>query len=253
MGVAARNYVRNLDDISTFQVPKQGGKGELEGLSSGSEIKLIVKMKKEGGGAGVMNDVKKSKDSYGDGICCNYGQGGYTVKVDDEVVAEGGEFTAEETKTFSVGTDTPVTSPTSSPVTPPTSPVTSPTSSYSYSYGPPPTSSYSYSYGPTSPVSPPSNVPTKAPTLPPTKVPTKAPTLPPTNAPTSAPTDSCILCDDVATNNMIKKGKDCATFNKLHKKCNKINKWKQNKFCQLSCYNAGVGYDGDVCCNGAAS
>jgi len=315
------------------------------------------------------------KDSYGDGMCCNYGQGGYIVKVDDEVVAEGGEFTAEETKTFSIGTDTPVTSPTSSPVTQPTSPitpspVTSPTSSpvltemldlvnterrkvaglidlcyndklinaaqihsddmasrsqlshtggdgsspferidregfswnsaaenvamgyttpqsvmagwmnsnghranilgasskyfgvgLAYSSNNTPywtqvfAGSNSESCSTTSPVTSPTSSPVTSPTSSysysygPTTSPTKAPT----KAPTSSPTISCILCDDVETNNMIKKGKDCATFNRLQQKCNKINKWMQNKFCQLSCYNAGVGYDGDVCCNGATS
>jgi len=40
-------------------------------------------------------------DSYGDGIFCIFGNGGYTVIVDDDVdMAEGGEFGDEETKTF---------------------------------------------------------------------------------------------------------------------------------------------------------
>jgi len=144
------------------------------------------------------------KDSYGDGICCNYGRGRYTVKVDNEVVAEGGDFTSEEATTFSIGTNTLGTSPKSS-VTSSTSPVTSSS-------------------------------------------------LTPTTSPVTLPTDSsCILCDDVESNSMIQKGKDCTTLNKLHKKCNKNPNWRQNKFCQLSCYDAGVGYDGDVCCNGATN
>jgi len=38
-------------------------------------------------------------DSYGDGICCGYGIGSYTISTGDEVVT-GGEFTHTETKQF---------------------------------------------------------------------------------------------------------------------------------------------------------
>jgi hypothetical protein len=34
------------------------------------------------------------QDSYGDGICCGYGQGSYTVVIDGEVAVTGGEFTS---------------------------------------------------------------------------------------------------------------------------------------------------------------
>merc|ERR1739836_259777 len=71
------------------------------------------------------------QDEYGDGICCGYGQGGYTVTVENEVVVEGGEFASEESKEFSIdGSPTsPVSPPTTSPVSPPTtSPVSSPPS-----------------------------------------------------------------------------------------------------------------------------
>merc|ERR1711902_195984 len=54
-------------------------------------------------------------DGYGDGICCNYGQGGYSVKVDDKEVASGGQFGSSETKPFNVGSS-------AAPVSPPTSP-----------------------------------------------------------------------------------------------------------------------------------
>merc|ERR1712176_1465163 len=67
-------------------------------------------------------------DAYGDGICCSYGNGGYSVKVDDKEVASGGQFGSKEEKTFNVvsSTDSPVapistTSPTMYPThTPPT-------------------------------------------------------------------------------------------------------------------------------------
>merc|ERR1711953_465753 len=40
-------------------------------------------------------------DSYGDGICCGYGQGEYTVVVDGVTVREsGGRFGSSETTTF---------------------------------------------------------------------------------------------------------------------------------------------------------
>ena len=36
------------------------------------------------------------KDSWGDGICCGQGQGSYEVKIDGEVLAEGGDFDGSE-------------------------------------------------------------------------------------------------------------------------------------------------------------
>merc|ERR1711862_310920 len=68
-------------------------------------------------------------DAYGDGICCSYGNGGYSVKVDDKEVASGGDFDSSETKTFDVGSSTPTT-PAPVPTTPTTAPfaITSPPS-----------------------------------------------------------------------------------------------------------------------------
>lgn len=45
------------------------------------------------------------KDEYGDGICCNYGNGSYelTNVTTNAVLAEGGSFTKEDTKNFCVG------------------------------------------------------------------------------------------------------------------------------------------------------
>merc|ERR1712174_165810 len=51
------------------------------------------------------------KDAYGDGICCSYGNGGYSVKVNDVEVATGGQFGSEEKKTFDVAAP-----PTPSPI-----------------------------------------------------------------------------------------------------------------------------------------
>merc|ERR1711862_1048499 len=70
-------------------------------------------------------------------------------------------------------------------------------------------------------------------------------TSPPTQSPTSP---QCTPCDDRGTPTMSVKGKDCTSIN-LAGKCSNKSYWIKNKFCQLSCYNAGLGYDGDVCCN----
>jgi len=71
--------------------------------------------------------------------------------------------------------------------------------------------------------------------------------VPPSNTP--APTPACIICDDVETTWMTNNGKDCTTSDLIDSKCNKDTQWIANKFCQLSCYNAGYGYPGDVCCS----
>lgn len=39
-------------------------------------------------------------DSYGDGLCCGYGNGSYTVTLDGNVVASGGNFASQETTSF---------------------------------------------------------------------------------------------------------------------------------------------------------
>jgi len=67
----------------------------------------------------------------------------------------------------------------------------------------------------------------------------------PTKAPTPSP--SCTICDDKPTKGMKKKEKTCADSN-LKKKCNKSAAWIKKGYCQLSCYNEGLGYEGDVCC-----
>ena len=40
------------------------------------------------------------RDSYGDGICCGYGRGAYSVKVNGNEVASGGAYKREESTTF---------------------------------------------------------------------------------------------------------------------------------------------------------
>ncbi len=40
-------------------------------------------------------------DSYGDGICCSYGNGSYSLKNSaNQVLASGGQYTTQDVKTF---------------------------------------------------------------------------------------------------------------------------------------------------------
>merc|ERR1711982_34612 len=113
----------------------------------------------------------------GDGICCSYGNGGYSVKVNDEEVASGGDFDSEETKTFEVvsNTDSPVAPPTTS------APIPVPTA------GPTQTSPTSNPNEPTPTLFPTHTPPTMYPTH---SVPTMYPThSPPTMHPTTDNTD----------------------------------------------------------------
>jgi len=112
-------------------------------------------------------------DTYGDGMCCSYGEGFYRYTVDGtDIVKEGGEFTNSDVSTFVIESDGPI--PTSPPVTNPTSPpVTNPTS--------PPV---------TNPTSPPVTNPTSPPVTNPTSPPVTNPSSPPVTNPTSPP-DTC--------------------------------------------------------------
>lgn len=121
------------------------------------------------------------RDAYSDGICCEYGNGGYVIKVENADDIEGGQFGAEETETFSV---------TALDVTPAPTPVTT--------------------------------------------------TLPPT---------SCSQCTNNPNKWMEKKGKTCEELTSLHKKCINKSGWVKKKHCQLTCYEGGYGYEGDVCCS----
>jgi hypothetical protein len=47
-------------------------------------------------------------DSYGDGICCQFGQGNYTVSVGGQQVASGGQFTDLESTMFVAGPQVPL-------------------------------------------------------------------------------------------------------------------------------------------------
>ncbi len=42
-------------------------------------------------------------DSYGDGMCCSYGSGSYSLTIDGQILASGGSFTSQDVTTFSIG------------------------------------------------------------------------------------------------------------------------------------------------------
>lgn len=44
-------------------------------------------------------------DTYGDGICCTYGNGSYDISISGKSLISGGTFTNSETKTFVIGND----------------------------------------------------------------------------------------------------------------------------------------------------
>ena len=57
-------------------------------------------------------------DSYGDGICCGYGFGEYNLYLNDELIATGGEFGADETVEFTILDDWLTMNPLSGTVSP---------------------------------------------------------------------------------------------------------------------------------------
>merc|ERR1739837_46052 len=178
------------------------------------------------------------KDAYGDGICCSYGNGGYSVKVNDVEVATGGQFGSEEKKTFDVATP-PTPSPISQTLEPSSTGSTiktfAPTTTGSVAeatFAPTTTGSLAETFAPTATGStinnPPSTMhpthtpPTMHPThTPPTPFPTGTPPtpFPAETPPTSFPTvGSCKLkgepCD---------KASDCCK-----NKCNTRKTYAEN-------------------------
>merc|ERR1712228_425532 len=150
-------------------------------------------------------------DAYGDGICCSYGNGGYSVKVDDKEIASGGQFGSKEEKTFNVvsSTDSPVAPPSTTPpvASPTTSAPISPTSPTMYPTHTPPTM-YPTQSVPT--MHPTDSVPTPFPTAStPTSYPTEtAPTIKPTIA-CKAKGESCNINADCCKNKCNTKKKVC--------------------------------------------
>jgi len=139
-------------------------------------------------------------DSYGDGICCGYGQGSFSLVVDGSVAKSGGEFTTSDEYTFGscsgespvtpnptsqptkLPTKNPTSQPTNQPVTPaPSSKPTSLPTNFPTTFEP----TYQPSLNPTeSATSEPSSKPTPNPTEAVTPAPSSNPTSLPTNFPT---------------------------------------------------------------------
>ena len=128
------------------------------------------------------------KDAWGDGMCCQYGNGGYRILLDGEEIHRGGAFGLQDTFEFCIGGEPKndeTFEPSASPST--ASPTTKPSSLPSGSPTPMPSSS---------PSTPPSHQPSSNPSARPTNTPTKSPTiatsspisiLPPTKSPTAQP------------------------------------------------------------------
>eukprot|EP00547_Thalassionema_nitzschioides_P004427 CAMPEP_0194201202 /NCGR_PEP_ID=MMETSP0156-20130528/1530_1 /TAXON_ID=33649 /ORGANISM="Thalassionema nitzschioides, Strain L26-B" /LENGTH=1078 /DNA_ID=CAMNT_0038926333 /DNA_START=277 /DNA_END=3510 /DNA_ORIENTATION=+ len=89
--------------------------------------------------------------------------------------------------------------------------------------------------------------PPSTPTPYPTRMPTKVPSTP---EPTWIIFDgTCHACDDRPMDWFSYLG--CAHEDSayvIQTKCNKNGSWRSNKYCQLTCFQAGFGYDGDNCC-----
>ena len=60
------------------------------------------------------------EDSYGDGICCSYGSGNYSIKVNGVEVGDGGQFGSSETTAISPSCSNPTEAPSQSPSLSPT-------------------------------------------------------------------------------------------------------------------------------------
>ena len=58
----------------------------------------------------------------------------------------------------------------------------------------------------------------------------------------------CTSCTDKATPWMSRNDNKCKTSELILTKCCGNKYWSRNKFCQLSCFKANNGYEGDDCC-----
>merc|ERR1711862_1037146 len=69
-------------------------------------------------------------DEYSDGICCNYGNGSFSVTLDGTVILEGSNFGSEDSEEFCIGQSISTSTPSAPPSAPPSaSPSKSPSKS----------------------------------------------------------------------------------------------------------------------------
>lgn len=67
----------------------------------------------------------------------------------------------------------------------------------------------------------------------------------------TSPPPICAICTNIPTANMLSRDFDCTTaIQALATRCADDTGWVAGSICQSSCYFAGRGYDGDVCCPG---
>jgi len=179
-------------------------------------------------------------DEFGDGMCCEYGEGYFRGILDGSQIFEGGEFMSEESIEFCTPHDDdedddnlnviPTKTPTIAPTMEPTlSPSLSPTSTPSVE-----------------PTSSPSVEPTNAGNQDRTKVPTSSPTTFPTVNYLDSPSKQCV--DDRTFRFRKKDRKDCRWVKKGSRKrtrkiCKKksTNEIKVFKRCKEACGKVGLG------------
>merc|ERR1711935_92202 len=169
-------------------------------------------------------------DGYGDGICCTWGDGSYTLTYEGNVLLTGGDYGSEELRPFTLllpqtlppTTKNPTNSPTNNPTSLPTlrptlSPTGGPTSgptkrpTTSPTGGPTSTPTGSPTSEPTfTPTAEPTSSPVASPTGGPIAEPTASPVSSPTGGPTASPVDLSGCVDDPNFVYRNKEGKDCA-------------------------------------------
>lgn len=92
----------SLTDFETNEVVNEGG-----GYNSGSTLYQISSC--------LYGNCHTFEvfDSFGDGMCCSYGQGGYIVSVNGQEIGSGGDFDYAESLDFCVINDFPTAGPSS--------------------------------------------------------------------------------------------------------------------------------------------
>merc|ERR1712241_687794 len=190
-------------------------------------------------------------DQYGDGVCCEFGEGHIIGILNDNEIFVGGNFSYKDTRNFTVTVSDDETFPTSSPTSEDDIPTGKPTVYPTFFPTGYPTDSNMPSDAPSSP---PSNKPSHAPSYSPTKSPTLFPTFEPTDFPTEETTDPpsqspTVSCVDSKGN--VFKDKKCSwvgkgkNIKKITKKCNKKSNNKKVRVydaCPETCgKKAGVG------------
>mmetsp|Transcript_3315 Transcript_3315/g.5034 ORF Transcript_3315/g.5034 Transcript_3315/m.5034 type:complete len:513 (-) Transcript_3315:107-1645(-) len=112
-----------------------------------------------------------------------------------------------------------------------------------------PTSSPSSSPTTSSPSEAPSNSPTKF-TLKPSITPSFSPSITP--GPSESPTEcEGDICENDPPDHFRGDYLNCNTVDltTFNNKCTYNSKWTLEKYCRLSCFRAGLAYEGDFCCN----